>query len=218
MSKQHTLSASVRLRSGSGALKQMRREGFTPAVIYGATQENVNIKIVSKPFTDLLHASASENILVNIDIEGVDGGAKLALIQDVQHDPITKAILHADFHAVNQNDEIHATIPLNFTGTPAGVKNGGLLQQQVHDLEVHCLPKDLPEMISADVSALEMNDLMRINELTLPEGVTLTLAPDIIVALISEPRVIEEDEETTAAAPAEGAAPEAAEGEEKAAE
>ena len=216
MSKQHTLSASVRKRSGSGALKQMRREGFTPAVIYGATQENVNIKIDSKPFTDLLHASASENILVNIEIEGVEGGAKLALIQDVQHDPITRAILHADFHAVNQNDEIHATIPLDLTGTPAGVKNGGLLQQQVHDLEVHCLPKDLPEMISADVSALEMNDLMRVNELTLPEGVTLTLAPDIIVALISEPRVVEDDA-AAADAPA-AAATEAKEGEEKAAE
>ncbi len=214
MSKQHTLSASVRKRSGSGALKQMRREGFTPAVIYGATQENVNIKIDSKPFSDLLHASASENILVNIDIEGVEGGAKLALIQDVQHDPITRTILHADFHAVNQNDEIHATIPLDLTGTPVGVKNGGLLQQQVHDLEVHCLPKNLPETISADVAGLEMNDILRISDLTPPEGVTLALAPDIIVALISEPRVADDADDAAAS----GAAPAAAEGEEKAAE
>lgn len=208
MSNTHSLSATTRKRSGSAALKQMRREGLVPAVLYGAGLENVNLKVDGKEFTTLMHQSASDNILVNLNIEG-ESGAKMALIQAVQHDPLTSAILHADFHAVKQDEEIHASVPLELTGTSAGVKAGGVLQHQVHSLTVHCLPKDLPEALEHDITDVEIGGTVHISDLKLPEGVKAGLDGDVVVAIISEPKTGgdgDADESAEAEAPAEAAA------------
>lgn len=193
MAKKHKLEATHRNRSGSGALKQMRREGLVPAVIYGAGADNENVKVDAKVFSDLLHQSASESILVNLDIQG---NKRLALIQDVQHNSLTNEIVHVDFLAVNENEPITAVIPVEAVGIPAGVKAGGILDLQLHDLEVQCLPKDLPEIIEVDVSALEIGDAIHLGEVAFSEGVTPTLNADVVLAIVSEPRVKEEDEET----------------------
>lgn len=193
MAKKHKLEATHRNRSGSGALKQMRREGLIPAVIYGAGADNENVKVDAKVFSDLLHQSASESILVNLDIQG---NKRLALIQDVQHNSLTNEIVHVDFLAVNENEPITAVIPVEAVGIPAGVKAGGILDLQLHDLEVQCLPKDLPEIIEVDVSALEIGDAIHLGEVAFSEGVTPTLNADVVLAIVSEPRVKEEDEET----------------------
>ena len=208
MSNTHSLSATTRKRSGSAALKQMRRGGLVPAVLYRAGLENVNLKVDGKEFTTLMHQSASDNILVNLNIEG-ESGAKMALIQAVQHDPLTSAILHADFHAVKQDEEIHASVPLELTGTSAGVKAGGVLQHQVHSLTVHCLPKDLPEALEHDITDVEIGGTVHISDLKLPEGVKAGLDGDVVVAIISEPKTGgdgDADESAEAEAPAEAAA------------
>lgn len=200
MSNTHSLSATTRKRSGSAALKQMRREGLTPAVLYGAGIENVNLKMVAKEIETLLHQSASENILVNLNIEGTSA-PQMALIQSVQHDPLSSTILHADFHAVKQDEEIHASVPLELTGTSAGVKAGGVLQHQVHSLSVQCLPKDLPEGLEHDVTDLEIGGTVHISDLKLPEGVKSALDGDVVVAIISEPKTgTDEDDEGSAGA------------------
>ena len=193
MAKKHQLKATHRNRSGSGVLKQMRREGLVPAVIYGAGSENENVKVDAKEFFDLLHHAASESILVDLDVEGKK---RLALIQDIQHDSLTNAYIHADFLAVNENEEITAVIPVEAVGTAAGVKEGGILDVQLHDLEITCLPKDLPEIIEVDVSSIELNGSLHIGEITFPSGVTPTSAEDVVVAIVSEPRVKEEEEVT----------------------
>ncbi len=215
MSQTHSIQATTRKRSGSAALKAMRREGFTPAVLYGAKQENINIKISAKQFTDLLQHSASENLLVNLEIEG-EGGAKMALIQDVQHNSLTGAILHADFHAVSQNEKIHANVPLELTGTAVGVKEGGVLEHQVHSIQVHCFPKDLPSVITADISELEMGDSLHVGDLKLADGVSLHLEGGVVVAIVTEPRVGGESEEEGATATEAAAAGEGADTEEQA--
>ena len=193
MSKKLTLNATLRNRSGSGVLKQLRREGFIPSVVYGGEEENKNIKVVTKTFTDMLALSASANILVNLEVEG--GAKQLAFIQAIQTDPLTGTIIHADFLAVDNKTEITARIPLILVGEPVGRQNGGVLEQQIHDMEIICLPNDLPETIEADVTEMKVGDILSISSIKLPDGVKTQLADDILVATVAVPRVVEEPAE-----------------------
>ncbi|MGB0992843.1 MAG: 50S ribosomal protein L25 [Akkermansiaceae bacterium] len=205
MAKPQTLQAEERARTGSGVLKQMRREGFIPSVIYGGGSENRNVKVHAKTFSDMLKNAASDSILVNLELEG--GNTQLAFLQDVQHNALTNEILHIDFLAIDEKTEIHASLPLVLTGEAEGVKAGGLLEQMVHNLEVRCLPKDLPETVEADVSALEVSDALHVGEITFSEGVTPVLNSDVVVALVAKTRTAKSeeagDDEATSEEPAE---------------
>ncbi len=193
MAKPQTLKADQRARTGSGVLKQMRREGFVPSVIYGGGTENQNVKVHAKTFRDMLNNAASDSILVNLDVEGA--GTQLAFLQDVQHNALTKEILHVDFLAVSETTSITANLPLELTGEPVGVQEGGLLEHMLHSIEVSCLPKDLPESILADVSHLAIGEALHVGEMPLPEGVIPTPNADVVVALVAKARVEEEEEE-----------------------
>jgi len=210
MAKPQTLIAEERARTGSGVLKQMRREGYIPSVVYGGGSDNKNVKVHAKTFRDMLNNAASDSILVTLDLG--DSNSQLAFLQDVQQNAITGEILHVDFLAVNQDTSINAALPLELTGEPEGVKAGGLLEQMLHSLDISCLPKDLPEGITADVSALEIGDALHISEVNFPEGVTPTLGGDVVVAIVAKTRTAqsEDDDEEGEGEAAEG---EAAEGE-----
>jgi large subunit ribosomal protein L25 len=212
MAKPQTLIAEERARTGSGVLKQMRREGYIPSVVYGGGSDNKNVKVHAKTFRDMLNNAASDSILVTLDLG--DSNSQLAFLQDVQQNAITGEILHVDFLAVNQDTSINAALPLELTGEPEGVKAGGLLEQMLHSLDISCLPKDLPEGITADVSALKIGDALHISEVNFPEGVTPTLGGDVVVAILAKTRTAKsEDDEEGEAAEGEAAEGEAAEGE-----
>lgn len=185
MAKKTSLKAAPRARSGSGRLKQMRREGWLPSVIYGKNVESHNLKVDAKTFSELLAHSSSENILINLEIEGE--GTRLAFLQSVQHDPLSGHALHADFRAIDEKTEITAHIPTHLNGESAGVKAGGLVEQYVHALEIRCLPNDLPETIEVDITSLQVGDSLHIGDLKLPAGVTATHAADVVVAHIGKP-------------------------------
>ena len=206
MSKHVTLEAQKRTTSGTAAARRSRREGIIPGVVYGAAQDEYPIQVDAKKFGDLLRQSASENFLVDLQIEGAKEASKLALIQAVQHHPINGQVLHIDFNAVNENTEIHANVPLELTGVAPGVKAGGIVDQQHHELEVHCLPANLPETLRLDIGELEMGAALHINEIAFPEGVYPTLEGDVIVVLVSEPRVSADDVAADEAAAAASAA------------
>ncbi len=212
MSKIQALNAHARKRSGSGAINSLRREGLIPAVVYGKTTPSFNIRLNRKEVEKVLHHSASEQILVHLTIEDTKE-TLLALIQDVQHNPLTDKITHIDFHAIREDENIHARVPLELVGDCPGVRAGGLLEHLIHTLEIKCLPKNLPETIAADVTGLELNGVLHIRDLKLPEGVKASANGDIIVAIVSEPKVAAETAAPAAEAkPAEpkGKAPAAA--------
>jgi large subunit ribosomal protein L25 len=215
MAKPQTLIAEERARTGSGVLKQMRREGYIPSVVYGGGSDNKNVKVHAKTFRDMLNNAASDSILVTLDLG--DSNSQLAFLQDVQQNAITGEILHVDFLAVNQDTSINAALPLELTGEPEGVKAGGLLEQMLHSLEISCLPKDLPENIEVDVSALDIGDALNIGDVAFPEGVVATLGEDVVVALVAKARTSQAEEDEAAEAEA-AEASEAAEGGEESAE
>jgi len=185
MATKQSLKAAPRARTGSGRLNQMRREGWLPSVIYGRKAENKNLKVDAKAFAELLAHSTSDNILINLDIEGE--GTRLAFLQAIQHDAISGAALHADFLAIDDNTEITAHIPVHLNGEAVGVKSGGVVEQYVHTLEIVCLPNDLPDTIEIDISGLELGASLHISELGLPKGVKPTHAGEVVVAHLGVP-------------------------------
>jgi large subunit ribosomal protein L25 len=193
MSKPRTLHAAPRNRTGSGSLKQMRREGWLPCVVYGRGVENHNVKIDARNFATLLKESASDNILVNLQIG--EEATILAFLQALQHNPLTGSVLHVDFRAVDENTEITAQLPVELVGDSVGVHAGGVLEQILYNLEIRCLPKDLPEMFTADISALDIGDFLHVSDVPLPDGVTAVPAADMVVAQVVKTRTAEEDEE-----------------------
>ncbi len=198
MAKKTTLKAAPRLRTGSGRLNQMRREGWLPSVIYGKGTENINLKVDAKTFADVLAHSSSENIIVNLEIEGQ--GTRLAFLQSIQHDPMSGKALHADFRSIDDNTAITAHIPTHLNGESAGVKAGGLIEQYVHAIEITCLPNDLPETLEVDISGLQVGDSLHIGDITYPSGVKPTHAADVVVAHIGKPSsAISEDAAATPA-------------------
>ena len=180
------LSAEPRQRTGSGVLKQMRREGYLPSVVYGAGTENKNVKVRTKLLSDLLAHSASSNILVDLDVDG--GATQTAFIQNVQTDPLTGNFIHVDFLAVSDKSTIKASIPVVLHGEPVGVKAGGIMEQMIKELDITCAPQNLPAMLEADIDHLKVNDSLTIGDMSFPEGVKPVLQPSVLVAIVNESR------------------------------
>ena len=194
MAKQVKLSAQTRLHIGRSAVKKLSAQGIVPAVIYGAKEEAQALQISRREINTLLSHAVGENILVDLEI--TDQGkvtSKLALIQEVQHTALGGKVLHVDFHAVSQNETLQASIPIEASGEAIGVKSyGGILEQNVRSLEIECLPKDLPEIISVDVSNLNIGDSIHVKDIVLPAGVTALVDAGLTVFLVAAPTVEEE--------------------------
>lgn len=182
MAKKTNLKAAPRARTGSGLLKQMRREGWLPSVIYGRGTENTNLKVDAKTFAEVIAHSSSDNIVINLEIEGE--GTRLAFLQAIQHDPITGAALHADFLAIDEKTAITAHVPAHLVGEAPGMKAGGVIEQYVHAIEITCLPGDLPESIDVDISGLELGASLHMGEVSYPKGVTPTQGSDVVIVHI----------------------------------
>jgi len=191
MANQIKLAAQTRPQAGRSAVHKIKQQGLVPAVIYGGKDKPVNLQISAREIANLLSHTVGEHVLVELEI--ADGGKttnRLALIQEVQHHPIKGGVLHVDFHAVNANEKIHAEIPVEAVGEPTGVKNyGGILELNVHSIEVECFPRDLPEIIRVDVTELNIGDALHVKDLQLPAGVTVRANADLTVASVAAPKV-----------------------------
>lgn len=207
MAKILDLTAQPRTSEGTASVKRLRKAGSIPAVVYGRKHEASNVQVDGKTFKKLLESSASDNILVSLKLGGAE---QLALVQEVQHDHLRGGILHVDFHAIAMDEEIHANVPVELVGDAVGAKLGGLVEAIHHTLEVRCLPKDLPERISIDVTNLKVGEGIHVKEITLPEGVTTKLGGDVVIVMCEEPKVEVEVTPAAAAAEAKAAAPAAA--------
>jgi large subunit ribosomal protein L25 len=203
MAQQAKLTVQTRAEVGRNAIKKVRKQGLIPGVIYGVGHEPINLEVNGRQLSTVLAHSSSENILLELEI--IDGENKrnsLAMIQEVQHHPLQRRILHVDFHAVSATEKITAEVPIETVGEPVGVKTGGgLLEHILRDLEVECLPGDLPERIQVDVASLDINQSIHVKDLQLPAGVEAITDGDLTVVAVSAARVEEEATDALAATP-----------------
>jgi len=194
------LKAYPRTQTRRGEVKKLRDTGRVPAVIYGRQAKPQNLEISAKEIGDLIHHSASENMLVDLSVENDARAKRLALVQEVQHHPLDGKVLHVDFHEVAENEKVIVQVPVETVGEAAGVKTGGgVLEHVLFKLKVRCLPKDFPEQIVIDVSHLELGKAVHLGEVKAPAGVEIIGDKHIPVVSVALPRAEEE------VAPAEGA-------------
>lgn len=191
MSTQLRISAQPRTALGRNAVNRLKTAGLVPGVIYGAKDAPQSLQFSAREVGNLLDHATSESVLVEVAIEGA--GTKTALLQEVQHHPVSGRVLHLDLHAVAMDEVLSAEVPIEAAGEPEGVKTGGgVLQQSLRTLEIECLPTDLPDLIRVDVTKLNVGDSLHVRDLVLPRGVTALNDADLTVVAVTEPTVVEE--------------------------
>ncbi len=173
-----------------GATKQLRRDGMIPAVIYGKN-ESKPVYIEAKEFDRKFH-HISENTLITIKISRKKHDV---LIKDYQENHLKNYMVHLDFYEVEQGKLLRTNIPVHLEGDAKGVKEGGLLEQTLHEVEVECTPKDIPEQFTLDISNLDMGESLHVEALEIPEGVRLITDPEYTLVTITAPRAEVEEEE-----------------------
>jgi len=156
---------------GRGGSKKLRADGKVPAIVYGRKIPAVNVELEGKAIKDLLNHSMSETILVDLTVGGEKEEQHLALVQEVQHHPLSGQILHVDFHQVARDEKVTVTLPVETSGEAEGVKLGGTLEHVMFNIKVLGSPADLPEVITVDVTNLAIGDIVHLGDLSLPEGV-----------------------------------------------
>ena len=206
---------------GRGASRRMRRAGKAPGIVYGGTVAPTPIE---HDHNALFHALRGEAFHSSILTMKLDGGSSKVLLRDVQMHPFRNEILHVDFQRVDENKKIHMKVPLHFVNgeqSPAVKLSAAIISHVTTDLDITCLPKDLPGFIEIDLSALEVGHALHVSSVKLPPGVTVVTRgkTDPVVAAAIVPRAqVETEEELAATAEAAAAAAAAPEGEAKAAD
>jgi large subunit ribosomal protein L25 len=202
------LNAFPRTVNRRGPVKKLRESGRVPAVIYGRQQPKPqNLEIVAKDLENLIHHSASTNLLVDLTVKDDSRPKRLALVQEIQHHPLSGCLLHVDFHEVAEDEKVVIQVPVEATGEADGVKNeGGILEHVLFKVKVRALPKDLPEVIVVDVSHLKIGEAIHIGDIKPPPNVEVLGDKHISVIAIAAP-ITEEQEAAATAEAAAAAAP-----------
>ena len=200
-----TLDIEVKAREAGSKhqARRLRREGKIPAVLYGPKVESLALELNRKDFSNRV-AGLEGSHLVRLKSASTALADKVALVKEMQYHPITGDVIHADFYEVDLTVRIEVSVPLRFIGKGAGVVRGGILQPIVREIQVECLPLDIPQFFNVDVSGLDIGDSVHIEDLSMPEGVTAIYDSNFALVTVATPTV---EEEPTAAA---AATPEAA--------
>jgi len=199
MSVNFEVNAQLRQDAGKGASRCLRRQGLVPAIVYGADREPEKISLVHNKLVRYLEYEAFYSQVLDLK---VGGKTEEVVIKDLQRHPAKPSILHVDFQRVHALEKIRKTIPLRFLNedNTKGVKLGGMVSRNLTEIEVICLPKDLPRNIEVDLSEMEIGDIVHLSEISLPEGVALARAPDPDVPVVVVHGAQIHDEEAAAGA------------------
>lgn len=183
--------AEVRKNTGTSASKADRQVGLVPAVLYGeGVEAPVHLVVDTIPLEKLL----SQHGLGSILTVKVGQTEYPAMIKEVQHDPVRGHIIHADFQGISLTEVLQTVVPIVLEGTPEGVKEGGTVQHQLRELEVECLPQDLPDNVVLEIGHLALTESLFVRDLTVPENVEIITDPDEVVVTVLAPRPEEEEE------------------------
>jgi len=189
MAQQVSLKATSRPGVGRQQARKTRAAAMIPAVIYGSHIKPTPIQVEIREAKRIFKHATSENMLVDLTLdEGGNTSNRLAFIQEIQHHPTNDQILHLDFHEVRADEKLHARVTVMARGEPEGVRaSGGILEQVLRELEVECLPKDLPDHIDVDISALQIGGNIHVSQVKAPDGVTILSRQDVSVFTVLAP-------------------------------
>ena len=194
--------AEIRELRGKGASRRLRRSGHVPAIVYGGGKDPVSLKL---PATYLQRASQDESFFTSIlELKVGDGRRQRVILRDLQRHPAKGLITHVDFQRISETETLRISVPFHFVGeeeSPAGKASGVVIAHQMTDVEVTCLPKDLPEFIEIDLSTMDVGDAVHLSEVTFPEGVECVilaaegdLDPTVVSAQHVQETVVEDEE------------------------
>jgi large subunit ribosomal protein L25 len=190
--EQVTLSAAARSDTGKGAARRLRREGLIPAVVYGHGEESTHLSLNADEVEHLLGRISAGTTVIGLEVGNKK--ARNVLIREVQRHPFRPIILHIDFFQIREDEKIRVAIPVHLEGMAEGVEAGGILQQIRHEIQVECLPGDIPEGFHIDVTALVVGDSLHIGDLD-SGGVAVLEDPDLTVCTVVPPTVMKVEEE-----------------------
>lgn len=189
--RQFQLAAEPRQGTGKGANRRLRQAGYIPAVIYGSGKENMNLQVEERLFMRLLREGGT-NRLISLKL---DGEERAVLMQELQQDPIKGTPQHIDFLEVRLDEEVTVLVSVQLIGENERSQDGGVISQPLWELEVSCLPTEIPEVLEIDVSALVVGDSLQVKDVQVPAGITIITDPEETVVSVVVPEEIEEEEE-----------------------
>jgi large subunit ribosomal protein L25 len=206
---QSTLNVLKRKRMGKSGAREIRKEGNIPAVLYGKGTETLSLVINPTELKEALSTDAGENTLLEIRVKDEEAEIqKLSLLREVQYDYLTDKPIHLDFQALDMNEKITVAVPVQIEGSAKGVKEGGILEEILREISVECLPTNIPNSFSVDVTELEIGHSIHVGTLEIEEGVTILHENEDTIVTVLAPKVeaepteeeIEGEEETEEAA------------------
>jgi large subunit ribosomal protein L25 len=181
-------------QTGKGAARRLRMRGLAPGVVYGGGRTTTKIAFDVADLERLLSTSHG-GINTLIDLEGdSDASGKTVIAKELQREAIRGGIIHGDFYEINLLEKIEVSVPIHLTGTPAGVVLGGVLDQQLREIELLCLPNAIPDDITYDVSEMELGDSLHLSQLVVPEGCEMVADDDLTLATVLVPRGLKDGE------------------------
>ena len=196
------LTAQVRDKTGKGVARGLRRSAMIPAVLYGHGK-SVPIALGSKEIMKVLNTEGGEHALINLKLEGAkEATDRLAMIKDYQTDPITDSPIHLDLLEVAMDEKVRVAVSVHLVGTSIGIKEGGIVQHGQREIEIECLPNDIPDYLEVDITNLKVNESLHIRDMQIPAGIKTLSDAEATVVTIQPPVSQEKLDEMLAAAPA----------------
>ncbi len=195
-----TLKTKVRETGRKGLAAHTRNTGFVPAVMYGARKEAVSLAVERKALEKILHTEGGMHAVVQLDFEDAPEHSSPALLKEVQRHPYRERLVHADFMRIRLDERVHTRVTVVLKGRAKGVIDGGVVDQQIREVEIECLALEIPEHIEVDITNLGMGESIHVADLVVPEGVTVVTDAELGIAAIHAPRVLKTAEEEAAEA------------------
>lgn len=186
------LKVELRNNTGKEVNKKFRREGIVPGVLYSPhDKKNILLKVKREDLLKLL--SEKKHGIIDLEIDdGQKNFERLAIIKDIQYNPLKRQMVHVDFYGATLKEKLTIEVRIELIGEPIGLKEGGILEVKLREVEIECLPSQVPESLKADISHLKINDHLTVGELDIPKGIEVLIEPDRIIASVYPPTKVEE--------------------------
>lgn len=183
------LEAEARSEVGKSKVKGLRRKGFIPGVVYSAGKDALSVKMSRHELLQLIHQHRIENVVINLKVKGDKKNiSRPCMIKEIQHEPVKGDITHIDFNEISLTKEIKVNVPVVTKGEPVGVKQeGGSLEHILWEIEVECLPTDIPKSFEVDVSALKIGDSVHVKDITFPPKIKVLVDSEAVVLSVAAP-------------------------------